>query len=249
MKSRYESRKTISLTRFEYVSLRCKDISELEGKSESAIIEEVLMGMRPALVPTSEQAKGLILRNYLDDDACTKIMKGFFDILTGRSISYVPDKELVMVECLHHHICCFSVSPLKTNRRALELIGIQLNKIKQHLEYCLNLTGGEFDKLLGHSETREDLLIFAKIRDLKYKLEMEIALANDLVDYFTKHQEYVTFCGVTQLILGCWDFVKEIPATYSTLSMVSQLNPVANIPENRYYLVQNIFDASENWDF
>ena len=249
MKSRYENRKTISLTRFEYVSLRCKDISELEGKSESAVIEEIIMGTRPALVPPSEQARELILRNYLDNDACTKIMKGFFDILTGRSITYVPDKERIMVECLHHHICSWSTQPREADKLTLELIGIQLKLIKQHLEHCLDIADDEMKKLSGQINTKESALAYLQYSDHKYKLTMEIDFANDLVDYFTKQQEYASYNTVSQLILGCWDFVKSIPATYSALSMIARLNPVANISANRYRLIENIFQASEDWDF
>lgn len=249
MKSRYENRKTISLTRFEYVSLRCKDISELEGKSESAIIEEIIMGTRPALVPPSEQARELILRNYLDDDACTKIMKGFFDILTGRSISFTPDKERIMVECLHHHICSWSTQPLEADKLTLELIGIQIRTIKEHLEHCLTVAENEIGKISGHINTQESAFLYSQYSDHKYKLSKEIKFAEDLVDYFTVRQEYASYNTVSQLILGCWDFVKSVPATYSALSMIAKLNPVANIPANRYHLIENIFEASEDWDF
>ena len=82
-----------------------------------------------------------------------------------------------------------------------------------------------------------------------HKLSREIKFAEDLVDYFTVRQEYASYNTVSQLILGCWDFVKSVPATYSALSMIAKLNPVANIPANRYHLIENIFEASEDWDF
>ena len=53
MKVRNDQRKTISLSQYEYVDLRIKDISAMEGITESVIIEEILLRKREPLFPAS----------------------------------------------------------------------------------------------------------------------------------------------------------------------------------------------------
>lgn len=249
MKNRFENRKTLSFTNYEYVSLRCKDISAVEGKSDSMIIEEIIMGKRPPLVPRSETASSLVLRNYLDDDACTKILKEFFGVLSGRCISYIPKKEKVMVDVLHTHICFRSVAPIGESKMLIELIGINLKAIKDQLEHHMDITNSEIQKLSGHIDSPAAALAYSENSDHRYRLKTNIDFVNSLIDYFVNRNEFISYSAVTQLILTCWEYIKTNPATYSVLSMIAQIHPVTNIPENRYNLYENLLEACSEWDF
>lgn len=136
--SRYENRKTISLTRFDFVSLRCKDISTVEGKSESAIIEEVLMRRRPPLMPESKELGDILLRYYIDSDACTKMMKAYFDFLSTKKgeIDYVAAYEMVMI--LHRQLCDSGTSQ-KNNVSSMH------KWIAKHLKLLLETGNNQID--------------------------------------------------------------------------------------------------------
>ena len=220
--SRYENRKTISLTRFDYVSLRCKDISEVEGKSESAIIEGVLMGLRPPLLPKPRQVRNIILRYYLEEDACSKILKGFFDYQTGRRdldlVDVEEDNERVMVELLHEHLCASNRSFYEADRIRNEQIRNFLNLLK----VCTN-----------YECSRSD--------ELQKMLQQQI-------EQIRGNCEYIRYREISQIFLIFWEFVKDKPFTYNVLSLLVELNPIGESTENRYTLVERLFRATKEWE-
>ena len=220
--SRYENRKTISLTRFGYVSLRCKDISEVEGKSESAIIEEVLMGLRPPLLPQPKQARNIILRYYLEEDACSKILKAFFDYQTGRRdldmVDVEEDNERVMVELLHAHLCASNKSFRETDGVKNEQIGNFLNLLKECTNYACSRSD-ELQKLLQQQ-----------------------------IEQIQSNCEYIRHREISQIFLFFWEFVKNKPFTYNVLSLLTELNPIEENPENRYAIIEAIYKAIKNWE-
>lgn len=220
--SRYENRKTISLTRFDCVSLRCKDTSMVEGKSESAIIEEVLMGLRPPLFPKPQQARKIILQYYLENDACTKILKGYFDYQTGRGdlnlVDIVEDNERGMVELLHEHLCAYGKSFCDSD-------GIKNEQICHFLEW---LKGGIVQKN-------------SKVDELRELLQQQIK-------HIRSNSQYIRQSEITQTILSFWRFVKDKPFTYNVLSLLTELNPINTSPENRYTLIERLLRATKEWE-
>lgn len=249
MKVRNDQRKTISLSQYEYVDLRIKDISAMEGITESVIIEEILLRKREPLFPASPCLTDMVHRYYTDENGCTKLYRNFFMILAGHIVDYTPDKELQVVKSLHSHLCFSSSLIENAERLPLELIGLHIKTIREHLEHCLCVAEAELSKISSKIDSRSAAEKYTKHSEDKYKLTKDIRFANDLIDFFIDRPQYASYHTVTQLILSCWDFVRSIPATYNVLGLVAEMNPVPNSAYNRYNLINCLYSASEDWDF
>ena len=87
-------KKLLSFINYSLIDKMLKDISLLEGKNESLIAEEILLGYREPLLPPSKTASFIVRNFYYADDAVTLMYASSFEqISTLINGHYIPRKK------------------------------------------------------------------------------------------------------------------------------------------------------------
>ena len=229
-------KKLLSFINYGLIDKFLKDISLVEGKNESLIAEEILLGDRPPLLPSNKTAQLIVKSCYNSEHAVTKMFASAFEQISALIYSnYIPQKERILVDSLHSALChsqaSYGISSPHPEKSRLEWY------IKQLSAYI-----GYLEKV--HQDMPEpDLNNFSE----KFDLYNEIAFGHDLLDELKTEPEYTMYHNVVNIILHTWEYAKGNATTYRLLSAQMTLIDLPNTPENRLYTAAYIKDASSDW--
>lgn len=229
-------KKLLSFLNFSLIDKMLKDISLLEGRNESLIAEEILLGYREPLLPPSKAANFIVRNFYAADDAVTLMYTSAFEqISTLINGHYIPQKEKILIDSLHSTLCrsqaSYGTSSPRPEKFRLEWYIKQLSAYIEYLE------------MVHHNMPEPTLTNF----DEKYKLCKEIEFGHDLLHELEKEPEYTMYHNVVNIILQTWAYAKESPTTYRLLASQMALINLPNTPENRLYAAAYIKEASSDW--
>ena len=107
-------KKIYSLTNYNLIDTMIKDIAAVERTTESAIAEEILLGVRPGLLPQNKDAATLINRFYLENNAVSQMYRSIMlDAAARDYLSGAPQMESVIIQRLHSVLCFCEINYFK----------------------------------------------------------------------------------------------------------------------------------------
>lgn len=225
-------KKLLSFVNFHFIDRMLKDISNIEGTTESLAAEEILLGIHPPLLPKSQNASAIIKALYNTDDAVTAMYRSVFGQLSALiSGDYIPQKERILIDSLHSALCHSQTSYQDQDKPALDWYIKQLSAFLAELEQI-------YSKMPD-----QDLHIYSE----RYKLQGEIKFGHDLINELKKEPEYVMYHNIISIILHTWEYIRDNATTYRLLTAQMQLITLPNTAENRLYASTYIRDASSDW--
>lgn len=225
-------KKLLSFVNFHLIDRMLKDISSIDGTTESLVAEEILLGVRPPLLPQNQKASAIIKSLYNTDDAVTAMYQTVFGQISALiSRDYCPEKERILIESLHSALCHSQETYQGQDKPALDWY------IKQFSAFLAEL------EQIHEKMPEQDLTIYGE----RCKLQSEIKFGCDLIDELRTEPEYTMYHNVVSIILHTWDYIKGNVATYRLLVAQMQLVTLPNTPENRLYAVRYITEASVDW--
>lgn len=225
-------KKLLSFVNFHLIDRMLKDISSIDGTTESLVAEEILLGVRPPLLPQNQKASAIIKALYNNDDAVTTMYRSVFGQISALiSGDYCPEKERILIESLHSALCHSQETYQGQDKPALDWYIKQFSAFLTELEQI-------YAKM-----PEQDLAIYGK----RSKLQSEIKFGRDLIDELRTEPEYTMYHNVVSIILHTWDYIKGNATTYRLLTAQMQLITLPNTAENRIYASSYIREAAVDW--
>lgn len=225
-------KKLFSFISFRFIDKILKDISGLDGVTESLIAEEILLGSRPPLLPKNKKASAIIQSLYNSDNAVTAMYQTVFGQISALiSGDYYPEKERILVESLHSALCHSQETYQGQDKPALDWY------IKQFSAFLMEL------EQIYIKMPEQDLAVY----DKRCKLQSEIRFGRDLIDELRTEPEFTMYHNIISIILHTWEYIKEDAATYRLLVAQMRLVTLPNTSKNRLYAVRYITEASVGW--
>ena len=220
-------KKLISLLDYEAIDLWCKDISLREGRSESLIIEEILLGYRPGMLPKSPSARLNILAWYADDNAVSQLYRSAYGYIAGyaRSQQYDPSTALCLVRSLLSQLHGMDDRVSRCDRAGIEYYTSALRDL------CRSL-----------AETQATLA-----GDAATRLAIEAQHAEVMLDQLQHTPQYVQCHQIITILQATWEYSCRYPASYRLLCAQMDILPVPNTPERRLAALKALHEASAHW--
>lgn len=225
-------KKLLSFVNFHLIDRMLKDISSIDGTTESLVAEEILLGVRPPLLPQNQKASAIIKALYNNDDAVTAMYRSVFGQLSALiSGDYVPQKERILVDSLHSALCHSQATYQGQDKPAMDWY------IKQFSAFLAEL------EQIHEKMPEQDLNIYGE----RCKLQSEIKFGCDLIDELRTEPEYTMYHNIISVILHTWEHIRGNATTYRLLTAQMQLITLPNTAENRIYASSYIREAAVDW--
>lgn len=223
------NKKLLSLTQYAAIDTWLKDLSLTEDKTESTIAEEILLGLRPGMLPPSPSARGNIIAWYADKDAVSQMYRSAFGYIAGfiGGNTYTPDIELCLVNSLFSHLlktpCCICKCDKDTT----------VYYTNSMLELCQSLSN-ERNALTGIEGVQ---------------LEIELQHAKRIYHQLANEPQFTQCHHIINVIQHTWQYSRKYPATYRLLCSQTDMLPLPNTPSARLEVLQAIHKASAAWPY
>lgn len=220
-------KKLISLLDFDVIDLWCKDISLREGRTESLIIEEILLGYRPGMLPQSPSARLNILAWYSDTNAVSQLYRAAYGYIAGHANSqqYDPLTALCLVRSLLSQLQGMDNRLSKCDPAGLEYYTQAVHDVCQSLAYTQT-------KLTGDAATQ---------------LGLEVQHAEAMLQQLRRAPQFVQCHQIIAILLSTWQYSCRYPATYRLLCSQLDILPMPNTPERRLEALRVIREVSAYW--
>lgn len=229
MRQRNE-KKLFSFVNMGFINLALKDCSLLEGKNESTIAEEILLGRRPGLLPQSQTAANIVRLWYDQPNGCTQMYHHFFATLASLvTIGYTPERELLVIQALCTRLGVDGVALTDEVDQGRKEWFIKL--FEQHIYYldqCICTVEDEHS-----SEYRS--------------LHAEIVYARELLRQLRSEPYFVLFHSLVNVIIGTWAYSRGSATTYRLLANLTQIITVRSTPETRTEFAEAVRNACTDW--
>ena len=216
-------KKHISFVNGTLINNLVKDRATIENRSESAIIEQIILD---SFLPDNKTARDIVSSYlYCDDNAIGNTLAAFFSAnAAGINWKSVHDNLLPLVQFAREQLM-YSSTPLNGDEEELYHCVAQIKAIIEKLEY-LAANNNEFKERLNN------------------EIEFTKVLLSDLQD----RPEQVRLVNIYQVLLNNWEFLKDSTFTYRLLMDLALLEKGwRNYAETRVELLQIINEISKEW--
>ena len=219
-------KKIYSLTNYNLIDTMIKDIAYSERTTESAIAEEILLGVRPGLLPQNKDASTLISRFYLEDNAVSQTYRSIMlDAAARDYLSGSPFMESVIIQRLHSVLCFYAAGPNENTSDG------DLKWYIKQIDYFLFFLEGELAK------TEESDL------SARYNLSSEIRFGRDLWKELKEEPQYSKYFNILSIVIKTWEYSGRCTYTYRMIAAMLQIAEIPNTPTNRVDMVATLREA------
>lgn len=219
-------KKIYSLTNYNLIDTMIKDIAAVERTTESAIAEEILLGVRPGLLPQNKDAATLINRFYLEENAVSQMYRSIMlDAAAQDYLSGAPQTESVIIQKLHSVLCFYVMGPNDTT-----LDGDLKWYVKQ-ADYYLSYLEDELKKIEDADPTAT------------YNLRSEIRFGRDLWKELCEEPQFSKYFNFLSIVIKTWEYSGRCTYTYRMIAAMLQIAEIPNTPANRVDMVATLREA------
>ena len=219
-------KKILSLINYELIDLMLKDISYTEGTTESLIAEEILLGLRPGLLPENKEASSLLQTYYTEDNAISKIYRSTMLDAAARDFSSgSPAKELSLIKKLHSALCFYQLGPRDSTPHD------ELKWYVNQVDYYLRCLERELEKI-------ESPELFDS-----FQLRNEIRFGRDLWNELKSEPHFSYYFNILSIVINTWEYSGRYTYTYRMIAAMLQIAKIPNTPANRVEIIAALRDA------
>lgn len=217
-------KKHISFVKATLINNLIKDQATIENRSESAIIEQVILD---SFLPANKTARDIVSSYlYCDDNAIGNTLAAIFSAnAAGINWKSVHDNLFPLVQFARQQLI-YSSTPLNGDETELYHCISQINAIIEKLEY-----------------------IAANNSELKERINNEVEFTKVLLSDLQDRPNQVRLVNLYQVLMNNWDFLKDSTFTYRLLMDLALLEKGwRDEAEVRVELLQIIKCISNEWE-
>ena len=208
-----------------FIESRIDDIAIKTQRSSSFIIENMLLD---GLLPENKEAKDLIQYNLYPVDESGGVQKtlerAFEQNACGLNWKSLHDNFKPLVE--YGYNFCSSASQCTGTESQLPHFCSQLRSVVERIENCTESCIEDYDRSMFETQT---------------------AWAKVLLSVAEKNPTEIVFRDHFQLVMDCWDMLKDWQITYRYLADLVAMSEWQENPTARNYLFDVINDISKEW--
>lgn len=226
-------RKIFSFAEEEIISAALHDISQYEKKTESEIVEAILLGLRPALFPSHPLASEYVATLYANVDneaALREIYRRLFAYVSASLDGQIRLPNLLPLVELLRSMSWNKYDYHESNLNVLSHLKTQWTCILDYITY------NNLYKLDENSLER-------------FECKQDIDYGKDLLDsanHFPDDPSLIA--NMLDFVINWWDSVSNYNRTYRLLMDISILLRPENTIKNRRAFIDCLSEISLSWD-
>ena len=231
---RSKEKKLISFANYNLISSSLADISCIESKTDSEILEEIVLSKRLPLLPVHPSAAQIVITLYSNlskPDAIKNAWRSLFAYAaagTGgkaRITNLLPLVELLRDYCWGQEADCE----------------------RKEKEYLLNHLKAQWNGIVKYLQDTE-LIKYQKASLEYYETNNNIKFALDLLDTLERFPyECSLISNMLNFIVDSWSLIFNYGRTYRALVDMVDLVQPANTPDHRRAFCDRLYIISRSW--
>lgn len=228
-----KTKKIFSLMEEQLISAILRDISQVEKKTESEVVEAILLGLRPPLLPGHPLASEYVATLYTNLDnpmALKETYRKLFAYVAASVDGHMRISNLLPVVELLRDMAWTKDNEYEKKPNAWTHCKVQWNSI---LDYM----------------THNDLTNLKENSFEWFDCKRNIDYGKDLYDTMERFpDEFSLIANMLNYVVECWNSIHSYDRTYRLLVDIADLICPANTAENRRAFSNCLYTISQSWD-